>query len=112
MGTQKKLVSQVRALMIEANSRRGIPLSHRQRYTDEVVRVDQIVRRGAEIELREYASGEAELDAVARRASVEPEEPEYVADADRAHVGCELLGIATQIRDERIDGFWVGDQGA
>src|SRR5688572_3100234 len=63
--TQQVLVAKVRALVINARAGRKPPASERDRQPDHVVGVQQVVRFTAEVELREHAGAEPELEAVA-----------------------------------------------
>jgi hypothetical protein len=83
LAAQEVLVSQVGALVIQLGAYAEAAPPERQRYSENVVGVDQIVGRRTKVELGEDAPDDIELQAFARARAPEAHQAEAVADADR-----------------------------
>jgi hypothetical protein len=68
--------------MVQLHTAAKATSPEREGQTDQVIRIDQVVRRRAEVELREDTSGDIQLDAFARPGASPTDETEAVAQPD------------------------------
>src|SRR6478672_10720875 len=100
----------MRALVIDARTAGERSGAKRERQSDHVIGVDQIVRRRAQIELREHGTRDAELDPVAGATSSRSEEWKLVGDADGGDVAREVALASLLIGGEGAHRFGVSDE--
>src|SRR6478736_5594987 len=96
--------------MVEPEPHREYSAPHRDRKTDNVVGVDEIVRRHIEIELREHAALEADLEPIAGFRAAKAQETERIADADGPDVHVAVIARLVEVADERALSLRVGEQ--
>jgi hypothetical protein len=100
--------------MIDAEPHRAATATHRQRDADDVVRVEQVERRCAQIELREHGCRHRKLDPVTGTRPCPASQSEHVANADRGEIAGTPRGAAARLlsqpRDERMRRLGVGDE--
>ena len=96
--------------MVHTESARERAGSEREGKGDEIVGVEQVVRRRAEVELREHRTGDAQLQTIARVTGERAEEGELVGDADRGDVRRQIGLIAALIGGERARCLGVRDE--
>src|SRR5687768_7987330 len=94
--------------MVNPEPRRKSATPNRDRKADDIVGVDEIVRVGIEIELREHATGDAELDAVAGLRPAHPRQPENIADAHRSDIQVAVIARLANVADERTLPLGIG----
>src|SRR5262245_52985082 len=103
--------------MVQAQPCAEATPSDRERQADQVVRVDEIIRWRAQIELREDTADDIELHTLVGRWAAEANQPEAVGQTDRSD--CRLAGWivqraepAAQQAGERSRLLRIRDQGA
>src|SRR5215475_12502927 len=102
----------MRALMVGAQAPRKPSVAERERKPDHVVRIQQIVRRRAHVELGEYGTSDPQLNPVTRNSSVRPEERKLIRDADGGDVRRQVGFISSLVAGEGAGCLWVGDKRA
>src|SRR6186713_2398775 len=113
---QQVFVAKVRALVIDAHARREPSAAERERQPNHVIGVQQVVRRSAEVELREHAGAECELETVAGMRAVPASETERVAYADGCNVERRVGEVVSRLVLEearkRVERLGVGNERA
>src|SRR5687767_5781517 len=79
--------------MIDPHARAETAPAERQRQADDVIRIDQVVRESAKVELREDATNYIELQAFVRCRAAPSDQTETVAQADRRKRAALAFGI-------------------
>ena len=82
LAAEKVFIPQMRALVIQLRPDAEAVAAERQRHADDIVGVDQIVRRRAHVELREDAADDVELEALTGVRTAKPHQAKAVANAD------------------------------
>src|SRR5215204_4813521 len=118
IAAQQIFVAEMRALVIELGAKAEAAAPERQWKSEDVVGIDQIVRRRTHVELGEDAAHHIQLKAFAGVRATDAKQAERIADAhrgDRRVLAARIVQGAegaVQITDKRSRFFWIRDQRA